>query len=104
MGKRVLVCVSDFRVFDSESEAAEALGVTPVAVSKALKEYRKVGDAELRWVERIYAVKTRAGRWSVAVLSGDNRRYVELCTGVTIKRGDVVQRRDLTESWHRGER
>lgn len=91
-------------MFDSESEAADALGVTPVAVSKAVKEFREVAGAQLRWVERIYAVKTKDGRWRVAAMSGDNRRYVELCTGEAIKRCDVTQRRDLTESWHRGER
>ena len=101
MSKRILLSMRDFRMFSGLDEASEALGVTPVAVSKAVKECRECQGALLRWVERMYAVKVKGGGWVVAGLSGDNRRYV--APGdmpVIIKRSDVEKVKEITPCWY----
>lgn len=89
------------RLFRDLEEAAGALGVTPVAVSKAVKDQRECRGALLRWVERVYAVKTREGRWYVVGMSGDNRRYVKLDElGGYLKKSDVILVKELTLAWY----
>ena len=101
MGKRVLISTGSVRVFGGLEEAAGALGVTPVAVSKAIKEDRECQGVRLRWAERVYAVKTKDGVWHLAGMSSDNRRYVLLDDmGGTVKKSDVEKVKDITAGWH----
>lgn len=101
MGKRVLISTGGVKVFSGLEEAADALGVTPVAVSKAIKEDRECQGVSLRWVERVYAVKTKDGVWHIAGMSSDNRRYVLLDDmGSTVKKSDVEKVKDITAGWH----
>lgn len=101
MGKRVLISTGGVRVFGGLEEAAGALGVTPVAVSKAIKEDRESQGVRLMWAERVYAVKTKDGVWHLAGLSSDNRRYVLLDdSGGTVKKSDVEKVKDITTGWH----
>ncbi|MBO7510004.1 MAG: hypothetical protein J6T35_02370 [Bacteroidales bacterium] len=101
MSKRVLVDTVGRRVFRDLEEAAEALGVTAVAVSKAVKDQRECQGARLRWAERVYAVKTFGGNWYVVGMSGDNRRYVRLDElGGYVKKSDVAIVKELTVAWY----
>ncbi len=101
MGKRVLVSAGKIRVFVGLEEAAEALGVTPVAVSKAIKEDRECQGVRLRWAERVYAVKTKDGVWHIAGMSSDNRKYVLLDDmGGHIRKSDVEREKEITAGWH----
>lgn len=101
MSKRVLVDTVGNRVFRDLDEAADALGVTSVAVSKAVKEQRECRGAKLRWAERVYAVKTFGGSWHVVGMSGDNRKYVKLDElGGYVKKSDVALVKELTLAWY----
>ena len=89
MGKRCIVC-SGLR------EASEALGITESAVSKRLKDGR---GAE--WKERVYALKTRDGRWHIGCESRDNRAYNVLDdVGGRIRKKEVDRVVDISESWY----
>lgn len=101
MGKRVLVSAGKIRVYGGLEEAAEALGVTPVAVSKAVKDRRECQGVRLRWAERVYAVKTMDGVWHIAGMSSDNRKYVLLDDmGGHIRKSDVERVKEITAGWH----
>lgn len=88
-------------MFSSLEEAADALGRTQAAVSRAVKEGLECCGVLLRWAERVYAVKTKDGVWHLAGMSGDNRRYVLLDDlGGTVKKSDVEKVKDITAGWH----
>lgn len=96
-----MVSTGGIRVFGGLEEAAEALGVTPVAVSKAVKDRRECQGVRLFWADRVYAVKTKDGIWHIAGMSSDNRRYVSLDDmGVYIRKSDVEKVKDITAGWH----
>ena len=105
MSKQVLVCREDFRVFGGLQEASESLGVTPVTVSRAVKDCRECKGVVMRWAERIYAAKLKSGEWRVVAELGSGRGYKTLDDRMErIAKADVVSRRELTESWYQGER
>lgn len=88
-------------MFSGLEEAADALGRTQVAVSRAVKEGRECQGVRLKWAERVYAVKTKDGVWHIAGMSSDNRRYVLLDdSGGTVKKSDVEKVKDITAGWH----
>ena len=96
-----MISTGGIRVFGGLEEAAEELGVTPVAVSKAVKDHRECQGVRLIWAERVYAVKTKDGIWHIAGMSGDNRRYVSLDDlGGYIRKGDVEKVKEITAGWH----
>ena len=96
-----MISTGGVRVFGGLEEAAGALGVTPVAVSKAIKEGRECCGVLLKWAERVFAVKTKDGVWHIAGMSSDNRRYVLLDdSGGSVKKSDVEKVKDITAGWH----
>lgn len=98
MSKRVIVSVSRRLVWETREEAAEALGVSPVTISRRMASF----DPDIRYVHRVWAVRRKDdGLCFVATLDSKDRCYV--CVGnplVRAKKGDVVDVRDITECWY----
>lgn len=101
MSKRVIVRLDGKGVYGTLEEAGEALGVQPSNVSRAITETGKVRGVPLKWVDRVFAVRTRDDRWTVAVMNNRNSAYLPVSqVEPKVMARDVVEVKDLTAVWY----
>lgn len=99
MGKRVIVTRRG--VFETLEEAAAALGVATVTVSRMIKDSRD----GIRYAERVFALHLRSGEWTLAVKASNNRGYIPMNEmGRKIPCRDVLEWRDMTFCWYFGDK
>lgn len=90
--KKVLISRERFGMWENIAEAAESMGVSERTISRKLK------DGDMRFVERIFAVRRKEdGEWTVAVRAEGNRGFVTLGQN---KIKDVDGIRELTPVWY----
>ena len=99
--KSVLIVRGKYDVYSGLEEAAQALGVTPVAVSLAVKDHRPIKGVELRWAERIFAVYLRgSGEWRIATRRNGNRGWLPIDGRGAVPARDVERVKDITAAWY----
>lgn len=105
MGKMVIVSKSlktgEKRVFETQEEASEALGVSSTSLSIACNDGRETKGYLVRRAERIYLVRLRAHNlWMVCVRNARGA-YVEMGNPyrkIVPREYDAV--RDVTAGWY----
>ena len=103
MAKRVII--SKAGVFTTLEEAAEHFGVTVATVCRAMKDGKMLDGIELKYAERVFAIRLVSGEWTVAMRDSRNYSYVKLDQSIRkVSRKDVDMEIDITLGWYFGER
>ena len=101
MSKQVLVRLDGLGVYEGLEEAAAALQVAPASVSRAIRDSGAIRGVQLKWVDRVYAVKEKGGDWKVVVMNSRNTAYLPVSqVGPAIKPRMVEAKKDLTQVWY----
>lgn len=84
-------------VFVSAREAAQYLGVSPSAVSLALKRGVLCKNVKLEAVRRLYVVKTADMRYVVCIRESSRDPFVSLDGREVLKLRDVASYKEVTK-------
>lgn len=102
MGKKVIVCDGNFRVYRTLSELSGEVGVSPGELSRALDDGRPVFGRRMRWAERVFAVRVLGVGWTVCVRDSRGRLVLLGDPDRRIRMRDVEEVKDVTAVWYYG--
>lgn len=99
--KKVLVRLDGSGYYETLEDAAVDLGMTPGNVSRAVTENGMAKGVRMRWVDRVFAVRTRDAEWRICVMGARNDKYIPMRqVERAIPKKDVVEVKELTAAWH----
>lgn len=95
------VIVGKWGVWNTLQECAVATGLSVSTVSRKMRDF----TGEFRYLDRVFALKLKSGRYAMAVMDSLGRRYIPLGNdglGERIRKVDVEKVYDVTLSFYCG--